>query len=153
MELSEEKNDAPEVNEAEIVLDFAFPPRGDAPPALEPGEEPFDLPASFIAAKLAPILVAPAVALAWRDEVDSSLNEEPLLQRRSVPSFVGDQSSRQVLHESSVESSVGEHTVVSVSCCKIDREWKTIAVCQRHEFCRLAGATFTDAGPPFFAGM
>jgi len=140
------------VDEAEEVLGLSFPSSRQAAPALEPGEEPLNLPSPPVAAKLASILLALAVALLRRDEVDAAFLEEARLECAAIPRLVRNQSRRQLLHESSVESSLGEHTVESVSWRNMDSEWKTIAVCHCHEFRRPPGAAFPDAGPPFFAG-
>lgn len=152
MELPEKENDAAEVDETEEVISGSVPASGNPSPALEPGKEPLDLPAALVAAEFATVLLAGAVALLRRDQVDAALLLEAQLERSPVPSFVGDQSRRQLFHESSIESSFGEHTVESVSRGNIDSEWKTMAVCNRHEFRRLPGTTLPDAGPPFFAG-
>lgn len=141
------------MNEAEKVLGFAFPASRNATPALEPGKQAFNLPTTFVAAQLATIgLVVATGLLVGRDEVDASLHLESLLKSTSVPRLVCNQARRQLLYESSIESSLGEHTVESVSFCNMDSEWKTIAVCDRHEFRRPTSTAFADTGPPFFAG-
>jgi hypothetical protein len=148
----EEKDDAAKLDEAEEVLGFLLPARCDAAPTLEPGEEALDLPASLVAPQHAAILMAPAVLPLRSDELDAALLPQAHLQGAPIPRLVGNQSGRKSLHESSVESSFGEHTVESVSACNMDSEWKTIAVCNRHEFRGVPRAAFADAGPPFFAG-
>ncbi len=155
MELADQQDHAAEVEQAEKVLGLEVPTSSKTAPALEPGEEPLDLPAAFVAAERAAILLAAAGVLAAAlgcDELDAALFCEAELKRCTVPRLVANQSRRQVVHESSVESSLGEHTVESGSICNSDSEWKTMAVCNRHDLCRLAGAAAADAGPPFFAG-
>lgn len=149
---TEQQDDAADVDEAEEILCVSFPSCRQASPALEPGEQAFDLPTPLVAAQLSTVLLAPAVSLLRRDEVNATFSEETRLQRSTIPRLVGDQSRRQFVHESSVDSSLGEHTVESVSRGNIDSEWKTIAVCNCHEFRRPTGAADPDAGPPFFAG-
>ncbi len=141
------------MNEAEEVLGLLFPASREPSPALEPGEETFDFPASLVATQLPAIgFEAATRALIRRDEFDAALCFQTLLKHATVPRFVGNQSRRQLLYESSVESSLGENAVESVSSINMDSERKTIAVCNRHEFRRIAGAAPPDAGPPFFAG-
>lgn len=152
MECPEEKHQAAEMDEAEEVLGLAFPTSRNSPPTLEPSEEPFDLPAAPVAAELSTILVPPTPLLLGGDEIDSALLHQALLERTSIPSLVGNQAGRKFLHESSIESSLGEHTVESVSWGNMDSEWKTIAVCQRHEFRGVSRAAAPNAGSPFFAG-
>jgi hypothetical protein len=49
-------------------------------------------------------------------------------------------------------ASFGENNVVSGTIGNNDREWKTIAVCDCHDLCRIAGTTLADAIAPLFAG-
>ena len=97
-------------------------------------------------------MLSAAVAFHRRDQFDPPFLEKSLLELRAVPGFVSDQSGRKFGHVSSIESSVGEHTVVSVSICNSDSEWKTIAVRERHDLGGLARTALPNAGPPFFAG-
>src|SRR6185312_9213241 len=98
MELPEKENDAAEVDETEEVISGSVPASGNPSPALEPGKEPLDLPAALVAAEFATVLLAGAVALLRRDQVDAALLLEAQLERSPVPSFVGDQSRRQLFH-------------------------------------------------------
>lgn len=141
------------MNEAEEVLCLPLPARRETSPALEPREETFDFPATLVATQLAAVGLEVATgALVGRDEFDAALRFQSLLQHAPIPRFVGNQSRRQLLYESSVESSLGENAVESVSSINMDSERKTIAVCNRHEFRRVPRAAAADAGPPFFAG-
>lgn len=141
------------MNEAEEVLGPALPSSRESTPALEPGEEALDFPAAFVSTELPSIgLEATGVALVGRDEVDVALVLQTLMQHSTSPSFVSNQSRRQLSYESRIESSLGENAVVSVSSINMDSERKTISVCNRHEFRRVPCATAADAGPPFFAG-
>lgn len=152
MQLPEKQDDAAEMHKTEEVLRSTFPASRDPAPTFQPSEQSFDFPATLVATELATVLLAFAGRLLRSNEFDATLFFEAKLKRVAIPRLVGNQSRRQLLHESSVESSFGEHTVESVSCCNMDSEWKTIAVCERHEFRRPASPAFADAGPPFFAG-
>lgn len=155
MQLAKQQHHAPEVEEAEEVVGLDVPAGREPPPSLEPGKEPFDLPAPLVAPQRSAILLAIALSTAAafrRDELDAALVGESAAESAAVPRFVGDQSRRQLSYESSVESSLREHTVESVSSVNIDSDRKTMAVCNCHDLCRIAGAAFPDAGPPFFAG-
>lgn len=140
------------MHKTEIVVGLVFPPRSDSAPSLEPGKQPLDLPAALVASQFSTVLRSPTVASRRRNKVYSSLFKQPRLQRAAVPSFVADYSWRKFFHKSIVESSLGEHTVVSASARNMNSERKTIAVCKRHEFRRVPSPAFPDAGPPFFAG-
>ena len=143
------------MKEGEEVFGLVFPASGETTPTFEPGEEAFDLPTAFVSAQRPSVLFAVALPIAtplWSNELNAALLGKPTAESAAVPRFVGNQSRRQFFHESSVESSLGEHTVVSVSSFNKDSEWKTMAVCNCHDLCRLAGTAFPNAGPPFFAG-
>jgi hypothetical protein len=85
------------------------------------------------------------------DELDVTFFMQLALELLAVPSFVADQLSREHINERSVESSLGENNVVSGSFSNNDREWKTMAVCERHDLRGVARATFSDTSAPFFA--
>ena len=155
MKTSEKQDHAPEVEEAEEVLGLVLPTSGEPTPAFEPSEEALDFPAPLVAAQFAEILrtVALGTADSLRgDEVDTAFHGETATQGATVPGFVRNQSRRQLMYESSVESSLGEHTVESVSSINMDSDWKTMAVCHCHDLGGIARAAAPDAGPPFFAG-
>jgi hypothetical protein len=155
VEAPEKEYGAHELEQAEEVLGLVLPAHRKPAPAFEPGEEALDLPTSLVAAQFASILLAvalPASDALGGDELDASLIGETSAQGATVPSLVTNQSRREFSYESSVESSLGEHTVESVSSINMDSEWKTMAVCNRHDLCRVSGTTLPDAGPPFFAG-
>jgi hypothetical protein len=70
--MSDEHEQACEVDEAEEVLDVEFPP-GDQPAVvLHPGKEPLDFPSAAIAAQRTAILCLPfAVGPVGRDHLDA----------------------------------------------------------------------------------
>lgn len=142
------------MKEAKEVLSFPLPSERDAPELLEPGEEPFHQPTTLVSSEGSAVLSSPAGDFApshGSDQFNVALLGELLLERLAIPGLVSDQFPRQLINERSVESSVGENNVVPGSASNSDREWKTIAVCERHDLCRLAGTAPADAGPPFFA--
>ena len=69
--MSEEHVDASELDESEEVFDVELPSSDEPAEVVHPGEESFDLPALFVAAKLAPILRFASVATVRRDEFDT----------------------------------------------------------------------------------
>lgn len=150
--MPQEDDGTAEEEEAEVVLSLPLPPRSDSSKLLQPGEEAFDLPATSVAAERATILLAPAVGLDRCDELDVALTVQSACMLGAVPGLVADQSRGQLSHERSIERSVGEYDVVSVSSRNSDREWKTIAVCDCHDLGRLACAAPPDLCAPLFAG-
>ena len=150
--MPQEDDGTAEEEESEIILSLPLPPRGDSSKLLQPGEEAFDLPATSVPTERATILLALAVGLDRCDELDVALMVQRPHMFGAVPGLVADQSRGQLSHERSIERSVGEYDVVSVSSRNSDREWKTIAVCDCHDLGRLACATTPDLCAPLFAG-
>lgn len=118
------------MNQADEVLGLLFPASREPSPALEPREEAFDFPSTFVPTQLAAVSLEVATrALVRRDEFDAALRFQALLKHATVPRFVCKRSRRQLLYGSCVERSLGENAVESVSSIKMDSERKTIAVC------------------------
>jgi hypothetical protein len=86
------------------------------------------------------------------DEFNVSVDAQRHRVLGAIPGLVGDQSRGQLIHERSIESSVGEKDVVSVASSNSDSEWKTMAVCDCHDLGRLACAAFSDVWAPLLAG-
>jgi len=155
VQLPKQQQHAPQMKQAEEVLSLVLPSGRESAPTLEPCEESLDFPPPLVAAQLSAILGTVALRAAdplGSDEVDAALFCETAAQSTSIPRLVCNQSRRQLSYESRVESSLGEHTVESVSSINMDSERKTMAVCNCHDLGCLAGTAPSDAGPPFFAG-
>lgn len=155
MQGSQKEDHAGDLKKAEIIFGLRLPSSRDAARAFEPSKKALDLPSALVPTELSPVLHAVALGSAAPlrgDEIDASLARQSVTQRAAVPGLVSDQSWRKLSYESSVESSLGEHTVESVSSVNMQSERKTIAVCHCHDLGRLSGAANTDTRPPFFAG-
>jgi hypothetical protein len=155
VELSEKQDGAHEMEEAEEVLGFLLPAGGQPAPSFQPSEEALDLPSPLVSAELAAILGALAsgdAATFGGNELNATFLCESETQSLTVPGLVPNQSRWQLSYESSIESSLGEHTVESVSSVNIDSERKTMAVCNCHDLGRPTSTARPHAGPPFFAG-
>ena len=153
--LPQEDHGACEMEKSQEVLGLSFPPRRDAAKLFEPSEESFDFPPTSVAAQRPSVLRPVAGILAGsfrRDEFDVAFFGEALRVLAAVPGLVGDQSRGQLIHECSIESSARENDVVSVARTDSDSEWKTIAVCERHDLGCLPGTALPDLWAPLFAG-
>jgi len=91
------------MDHAEEVFDVVFPSGDETSEGVQPGEEPFDIPASLVAAKLAPVLgLAPAPAVG-RNHLDAVLSCKMLIQSVRVVCFIADQAFWKFLDETSRE--------------------------------------------------
>ena len=90
--LSEEDNEAGELDKAEEVLSVEFPADEYAALPLYPGEETLDEPASHIAAQPSSILRRrlDAIGAVWRDHLDT-ISSQFLVERIAVIGTVADQ--------------------------------------------------------------
>ena len=130
-----------------------FPSHGDATKSFEPGEEALDLPASLVPTQGAAILRSTAGFGAFGgNELDVALDAEALSEVEAVEGFVANQFVRHRRY-GLVESVFDERHIVAGTIRNANGDWKTSAVCKRHDLCRLAGTASSDAGPPFLAGM
>ena len=93
--------DAGELDEAEEVSDVVFPSGDEPSEVVHPGEEPFDLPAFFVAAELPPILRFTSVAAVRGDHLDAIFVFELLIELVRVVSLVADQSGREFVEKAS----------------------------------------------------
>jgi len=81
-----------ELDHAEEVDCVAFPSRGESAEVLQPGEQPFDLPAAQVATQRPSILCFPSPAPIGSDYLDAVQLLEPRIQWVAVVGFVADQS-------------------------------------------------------------
>ena len=123
----------------------------DAPEVLQPGKEPFDLPAPAVTPELAAVLgLVPARRAMRRDQLDVALRE-PLIQPVAVVRAVSDQPARERAEEPVLERRFDEGDFAGVCTCDSNGERKTSAVCDRHDLGPFAFAGEANAGAPFFA--
>ena len=89
------------MDEAEEVFDAEFPSCDEPAEVVHPGEEPFDLPALLVTAKLAPVLRFASVAAVRGDHLDAVFVFELLVELVGVVSLVSDQSNGQFVEKAS----------------------------------------------------
>ena len=83
---------ATELDHTEEVGGVSFPAAGKPAEVLQPGEEPFDLPAPHVATKGSAVLSFPPFASVGSDHFDAVQLAEPRVQRVAIVGFVTDQS-------------------------------------------------------------
>jgi hypothetical protein len=85
---------AAELDHGEEVGCVAFPSRGEAAEVLQPGEQPFNLPAAQITAQWSAVLSPFSFSPIGRDHFDAMV-AKPFIERIAVVGLVSDQSLRQ----------------------------------------------------------
>lgn len=97
------------MEEAEIVFDFRFVADDDTAELCEPGEEPFDFPASFIAPQGASVLCQPFPSFSMRrDHFDAVLAQQTLIQGIAVVGFVADHPAGYIIDETGVDRLINQ---------------------------------------------
>ena len=153
--MPQEDNEAAELKHAEEIGVVIFPTADESAEVVEPGEEPFDLPSTTVAAQFAAVLSAlpAAIVLVWRDEPDAMVLQEALVQRIAVVGAVADHSFWFGPRETLLDGSFDEFAFMRRSAGDAAGDRKTMAVCDRHDFTAFSSASRADSSAPFFAEL
>ena len=143
--------DAGEVDEPEEVFDVVFPPRDEPAEVVHPGEEPFDLPALLVAAKLAPVLGFPSIAAVWSDQFNAVFVLELLVELVRVVRFISDESSGKLIEKASGKNLLNKFALGRRSALDRYGERKTVASGDSDDLRALAPPRGTDCRAPFLA--
>ena len=121
--LSEEDNEAGELDKAEEVLGVEFPADEYAALPLYPGEETLDEPASHIAAQPSSILRRRrhAIGAVWRDHLDT-ISSQFLVERIAVIGPVADQVIRLGFDHVEIEAQLHQANLMVVGSMRADRK-------------------------------
>jgi hypothetical protein len=152
--LPKQDEDAPELDEAEVVERVALVAHDQAPEVAQPGEEALDLPATSEAAQRTAILRLGACAAApvRRDHLDAQRHER-LVEWVGVVGTIADEPLGQVGYEAGIEGGGDEGDFVRRSRGSTRGERKTSAVCHCHELRTFAPLGRSHTPAPFFATM
>ena len=102
--MPEQDSGTGELQHAEEVLDVKLPARDEATGVVEPGKQPFDLPAAARPAQRAPVLGGRPTAPAMPgDHLDAVLIAEDLIEGVAVVAAVADQARRELREEARIE--------------------------------------------------
>jgi hypothetical protein len=140
------------MDEAQIVADMIFPSSQDSTEVLQPGEQTFDAPTANVTAQHAPILglgLGPVSAV-WGDELDVASGELGV-ESVAVVGAIADQPGRLSSNVALGESILDKGDFMRASRRRVDGDWKTSAVCHRHELRALAPLGLAHSAAPFFA--
>jgi len=153
--MPQEDHEATELKHAEEIGFVIFPAADQATEVMKPGEKAFDFPATAVPAQLAPVLGALAIAivLVGRDETNTVVLPEALVERIAVVSAVADQASWFGSREALLEGSFDELRFMRRSAGDATGDRKTMAVCDRHDFTAFPATSRADSSAPFFAEL
>ena len=141
------------MNHASKIVKVVFPPGGNAPVALQPCKEPFDLPSSSVSPQ------GPSV-LSFRTFPSSPMRRYHFdtqsaqfrIQGITVIGFVADESFRKRNEESSFKGFADQFHFMRASAVHVEGDRKTMAVRNCHDFRSFPPFRFPHARPPFLAG-
>lgn len=119
---------------------------------VEPGEQPLDPVATFVAPQGPTILRLPPIAPIRGYHLDSVLLPKLLIQSVAVVSLIANQPLRLSVEKSRLKSILDKSYFVPRSTLDTYGDRKTRAVCDCHDLGPLAPLGFADTEPPFLAG-
>ena len=127
-------------------------PAGDeATGTKEPSEEPFDAPASSVAAQRSTVLGLPFPGGVVRsDHLDAALGELGI-ERIAVVGAIANQALGWLVGESLLEGVVDEPCFMSLTTSNPNGDRKAMAVCHCHDLGRFAAASSPNKRTPLFA--
>ena len=142
---------AGELDESEEVFDVVFPSRDESSQVVHPGEEAFDLPALFVAAKPAPVLRFASVAAVRGDPLDAVFILELPVELVRVVRLVPNQSSGPFVEKASGKNFLNQLALGRRSARHRYGERKTVASGDSDDPGALAPARGADCKAPFLA--
>jgi hypothetical protein len=153
--MSHENNEAAELKHTEEVGFVVFPAADQSAEVVKPSEEAFDFPAAAVTAQFTAVLgVLPAaIVLVGRDQQDTVLFSQALIERIAVVGAVADHSFGFGLRETLFDGGFDEFRFMRRSAGDATGDRKTMAVCDRHDFATFAAASWADSRAPFFAEL
>ena len=153
--MSRENNEAAELKHAEEVGFLMFPAADQSAEVVKPSEEAFDFPAAAVTAQFTTVLgvLSAAIGLVGRDQQDTVLFSQALVERIAVVGAVSDHSFGFGLRETVFDGGFDEFCFMRRSAGDATGDRKTMAVCDRHDFTAFSSASRADSSAPFFAEL
>ncbi len=151
--MPQEDNEAAELDHSEEVDLMMFPARDQSAEVVKPGEEAFDFPASAVAPQFTTVLGGSvAIVFMGRDEPDVVPLSEALVERIAVVGPVTGHSLGLGSYEALLDGGFDEFRFMRRSAGDAAGERKTMAVCDRHDYCLFRGESGRQQCP-FFAEL
>ena len=130
-----------------------FPSDHESPEVMEPGEEAFYFPASFVSSKWSSILgFRPLAPGPMRRDHINAQHRQFIVQRIAVISLVPNDSFGKLDQESAFDGLSDQLHFMRRSAGHVEGVRKTRAVCNGHDLGPLAPFSFPNAKAPLFAG-
>ncbi len=129
---------AAEAGEAEEVFDVVLPSGDEAVVVVQPGEEPFDLPAAVIATQGSPVLGAAATAAIGGDHCDAVGLGGLAVELVRVVGFVADEAGGPAVKEASCQNVLHKLAFGRRSAVDSNGERKTVTSGDNDDFAALA---------------
>lgn len=122
---------------------------------MQPSEETFNFPSSFIAPKFTSILsfASLPVVLVWRYQFNVFFFFQALIKRVAVICFIAYQTIRSFIHKSVVDSLINQFHFVGRGAFDMSGDRKTRSVCNCHDLGAFPAFRIADSTTPFFAGL
>jgi hypothetical protein len=133
---------------------MVFVSNNKTPEVLEPGKEPFDLPATSITSKFATILGAPFLSAfaMWRDHFNATFIAKRLIKFVAIVGLIPDNFIRGIFGKTTVNSGFDQFHLMGRSAFNVSGDRKTRSVCDGHDLGAFAAFRLADSKTPFFAG-
>jgi hypothetical protein len=134
---------------------MSFPTNQQSAEILQPGEQPLDFPAPFVAPEFSPVLAvrSGAIATMRSDQLNSVLLGEKVVQRVTVIAPIRNQAFRLPGDEAVLDRGLNQLLLMRRSARNPQGDRKTMAVCDCHELAPFPNERSTNAIAPFFAPM
>jgi hypothetical protein len=140
------------MNEGEEMLDQPIPAHHHALVFVQPGEQPFNLPAAPVSPENALVLgCGSAPVSAMRGDQRNALRRKALIEWITVVGTIPDKSFGLSQRDGLSEGSFDKGDLMWRSRSRVHGEWKTRSVCNNHELRTLAPLGLSHCAAPFFA--
>lgn len=142
-----------QLDKAKIVFNVSLPTGRHATAAEQPRKEPFNLPASTIAAQLSSILRSGlgSVSAVGSNQFDASFGQSSV-QWIAIVGAIGEKASRRSARKSGRKRRFNQRRFVRGSARHVDGERKTMPICDCHDLGSFSPLGLPDSRSPFFAG-
>ncbi len=138
------------MNEAGKSLVVNFPASQDASELVELGEQPFNLPASFVSSEFASVLRrgSDAIALVWGNQLNA-IGRELVIERITVIGTIPDKSPGSSQRDGFIDGSLDKGDEITASRSRVQGDWKTCSVRNCHELRTFAALGLSHFKPLF----
>ena len=150
--MSDEDENARQLNEAEEILDVVFPSRDESAVVLHPCEDSFDLPSAPVPAQRSAILgLAFSVGSVGGDHLNAIIIGQRFIERVGVVSLIANQSFGHLVEEACGQNNFHKLALGRRSALDSDGERKTVTRGDSDDLRPLAAPGRANCKAPFLA--